>query len=104
MLNKIREEFGLSSIDDNNTACKVYDLITKTELRKSYEFVEEQRELLLDKVEKLEEELHQKKKILEEKEEYISHLKELCDRYEKEHNTTFKTWQEAIEILHKIQK
>ena len=26
----------------------------------------------------------------------IEELKLLCDKYEEEHNTTFKTWQEAI--------
>lgn len=29
---------------------------------------------------------------LKDREEYIKHLEELCDKYEKEHETTFQLW------------
>lgn len=53
---------------------------------------------------------------LQDREEYIGHLEELCDKYEKEHRTTFEYWkqlvkedyksrnQKAIEKIKKIQE
>ena len=44
---------------------------------------------------------------LEEANKEIERLKELCDKYEEEHNTTFETWQKDIKenkLLHSIIK
>jgi hypothetical protein len=49
-----------------------------------------------DKVRYIELKLNEIKKNVEERDKEIERLKELCDKYEKEHKTTFETWQKDI--------
>ena len=49
-----------------------------------------------DKVRYIELKLNEIKKNVEERDKEIERLKELCDKYEEEHKTTFETWQKDI--------
>ena len=49
---------------------------------------------LLDYITNLQEENQDIKDTLQDKLDYIGHLKELCDKYEEEHNTEFKIWKD----------
>ena len=49
---------------------------------------------LLDCITNLQQENQDIKDTLQDKLDYIGHLKELCDKYEEEHNTEFKIWKD----------
>ncbi len=49
---------------------------------------------LLDYITNLQQENQDIKDTLQDKLDYIGHLKELCDKYEEEHNTEFKIWKD----------
>ena len=36
---------------------------------------------------------------LKDREEYITHLEELCNKYEEEHSTSFKLWKQEMEKM-----
>ena len=48
--------------------------------------------ILLDYITNLQQENQDIKDTLQDKLDYIGHLKELCDKYEEEHNTEFNEW------------
>ena len=66
---------------------------------------EEANKMILDmwSKERLAEEWHREHIKYNELKQENEELKELCDKYEEEHNTTFKEWQDIIEE-HKIMK
>ena len=41
---------------------------------------------------------------LEEKDKEIERLKDLCDKYEEEHKTTFEEWKKAINIIKEVRE
>ena len=49
-------------------------------------------------------ELEMANRKLKEKDKEIEQLKELCDKYEEEHNTTFIEWQKDINIIDELEK
>ena len=48
--------------------------------------------IILDYITNLQQENQDIKDTLQDKLDYIGHLKELCDKYEEEHNTKFNEW------------
>ena len=50
--------------------------------------------IILDYITNLQQENQDIKDTLQDKLDYIGHLKELCDKYEEEHNTEFKIWKD----------
>ena len=42
-------------------------------------------------------------KRLDEREQEIEKLKDLCDKYEEEHKTTFEEWKKAINIINELE-
>lgn len=52
---------------------------------------------LLDYIINLQQENQDIKDTLQDKLDYIGHLKELCDKYEEEHNTTFIKWTNTLD-------
>ena len=44
------------------------------------------------------------KKLLEKKDKEIERLKELCDKYEEEHKTTFEEWKKTINIIKEVRE
>jgi len=88
--------------DDNNTASKlinnVQTIIDKFDkVLENYELDKKFDQMSVDSI------CHLFPAEMLEIKEYIRHLEELCNKYEEEHKTVFKEWQEAIDILHKIQ-
>lgn len=49
-------------------------------------------------------ELEMANRKLKEKDKEIEQLKDLCDKYEEEHNTTFIEWQKDINIIDGLEK
>ena len=43
-------------------------------------------------------------KRLDEREQEIERLKELCDKYEEEHKTTFEEWKKTINIIKRLEE
>ena len=49
-------------------------------------------------------ELEMANRKLKEKDKEIEQLKELCDKYEEEHSTTFEEWKKEINIIDELEK
>ena len=57
-----------------------------------------------EELKKLEELLANDRKIIEENYKEIERLKELCDKYEEEHKTTFEEWKKTINIVKEVRE
>ena len=55
--------------------------------------------IILDYITNLQQENQDIKDTLQDKLDYIGHLKELCDKYEEEHSSEFKTWKDERQQL-----
>ena len=57
-----------------------------------------------EELKKLEEILANDRKIIEDNYKEIERLKELCDKYEEEHKTTFEEWKKTINIIKEVRE